>query len=349
MGRLENLVLLAKSAAYHKSLVGSDLTLTIDGSREAFLAIDELSLLRRPLIENIFTLYACGIHDYKKEVLDPRQVLSMIKTNDECRYDRSVKRLNGMASGKFCCIAPADKMDLLQALCGKIESISSNFTTASSAEEELRKKLLAMGVNRDRIEMMSDKSLVTYLIANEMQFLLAIIHPFWERNGRTSEEAMHLVCATNGVSRLVFWDDVRKRHNEITEERMDLINKLAISLLPEIAKRMGIEVMDCNMTSVHDIYKLWYQQKGLTKVYLLFDYLQKRTPAKYIQTRTACLGNAQLIRSYHLALRSVVEDRISLINHEDLTKLMEDKINQQLLAHHLTRGKEVNMSQFNKY
>lgn len=345
MSYLENITLLTRSAMHHRRLISPCSSTDIDGSKNAFLAIDELALLKGPFYQKVFTLYACGIHDYKKEVLDPRQVLSMMISGDTCRYDRSVKRLNGMANGTFCCIAPTKKMDLLGKLGSKVDSIAPNFSEHSFLLENLRKTLMTMGVDRNRLEALSDKALITFVIANETQLLLAIIHPFWERNGRTSEEAMHLVCATNGVRKFVFWDDVKQRYNEITRERMDLIDKLAISLLPEVAKRMELEIGNCELGSVHDLYKLWNMQKGSINIYLLLNYLQKHTLVKYFQTKSACLGSPNLMRSYLNALCLVVEDRINRISQDNLAELIKDPINQQLVANHLIKGKEVNIHQ----
>lgn len=338
MRYIETGSLLVGSISYHRSFRRQEGRQPVDGSRVAMTIVDELAMLPGPLVDKLFALYACGVHDYQKEVFDPRQVLAMIRFNDPYRPEKVIGRANGNADGSFCYVGPNDKEVLLRSLCKHVENFGpaiQNFSELQVAREEL----VSRGVNKDILSTVSDKALSVYFVANETQFLLKLIHPFWERHGRTSEEFLHLICAMNGVDRLVFWEDVNQRYNPVTKQRMELIDQFTMNLLYPIAGRMGLDVQGKELQHIDDLYKAWFEQKGRIEEFRRLNWIRKHTPFKYLQSRAVFIGKSELMDEYFAGLRSLVEERIEPLDNDRFPLLLRDNITQTLVAHQLSMGR----------
>lgn len=338
MKNLEVGSLLLNSVFHHRSFRTPVERQSVDGSKISMALVDDLATLPGPLKDKLLVLYACGVHDFQKEVFDPRQVLAMIRFNNVYRPDGIITRMNGNGDGSFCYVGPDDKDNLLTALCEGVE----NFDPAdqkgldlNGAREDLEKK----GVDGKVLASTSNRDLAVYFMASEAQFLLALDHPFWERNGRSSEEFMHLACAINGTTKVVFYQDADQRYNPVTQERMSLLDESAISLLPVIAAKMGLETEDRNFGHVDDLYKAWFEGQGRPGEFEKRDRQRKGLIRRFLQSRTALAGEPALMDGYFAALKSIVSERIGRLGKGQFDLLSQDNITSTLTAHHLSRGR----------
>lgn len=341
MRRIETGRLLLGSINYHQSFRRHEGKQPIDGSQVAMVVVDELAMLPGPLVDKLLVLYACGVHDYQKEVFDPRQVLAMIRFNDPYRPEAIIGRENGNADGSFCYVSPNDKRDLLEGLCQQIESFDPLEAANVSELDQVREELVRRGVDERFLLTVSDKALLVYFLANEAQFLLKLIHPFWERNGRTSEELLHLICAMNGIDKLVFWEDLSQRYNVATRERMDLIDGFTMALLPSIAERMGLRGENEDFQSVDDLYQMWFKQKDRMRDFRHLNWLRKKPPIKYLQSRAVFFGEKELMEEYFTALRLLVEERIGFLESDRFQQLLQDEVALTLVMNQLSNGRRV--------
>jgi hypothetical protein len=345
MSNVELVPLLFRSLAYHRNLQGRKEEQPIDGSKLSLSAVDELATLQGPLIDKLFTLYACGVHDYQSEVFPPRQILAMIfNVNIPYAPSRLVERANGNGDLSICFVGPKDKKVLLQELCSSVENFSTaSFSSGAPSPEKpsrlvgVREELMSRGVDKKVLSSMSDKALSVYFLANEAQFLFALIHPFWDRNGRTSEEFMHLICATNGVGKLLFCKDPNQRNNPVTEERMELLNGFFRELLVPVAQRMELDFKDGEITCINDLYRVWFRSKGKEDQFEISSRRHKKTLGRYLQHKTFFSGEPELMEEYFAALRDLVRERIEKLGNDELP-MFNDNITQTLVAHQLSAG-----------
>ncbi len=164
------------SITYHKSFRRQGERQPVDGSEVAMTIVDELATLPGPLVDKLFALYACGVHDYQKEVFDPRQVLAMMRFNDPYQPERIIGRANGNADGSFCYVGPENKECLLRRMCKHVETF--NPATSRTGLQGAREELTSQGVDEKTLLRLTDKALSVYFLANETQFLLKLVHPF---------------------------------------------------------------------------------------------------------------------------------------------------------------------------
>lgn len=341
MSRLEYLYLAGKTLLTDRKLIRGNNIAPPDGSRDVIYGIEELATLEGPLLDKIFTIYASGVDEHVDRIFDARQLLAMIKFNDFYKPNAVIKRNNSMGERTFCCVEANNKLATLTALC---EAIDGTTIYPHAYKNELncyRDDLRGRGVSPNILEQTSDKELLVYSIANEAQFIFAVDHPFWERNGRTSEEVLQLVCAEKGVQRRVFWDDISQRYNPVTQSRMGVINGCALGLLPHIAQQMGMQDSE-NIADMQSLYRTWFSEKGQLDEYEFKKFLLEKTPLKYKQSR-AIFPDQELMAAYFDGLQTIVDKRLAMIHEDRLPQLMQDEINQQLVAHFLTFSNSVNI------
>ncbi len=335
MRAIETARLLAESVVFHRGFKRKDIQ-PIDGSFLAGTMIDDLATQEGALMEKLFALYACGVHEYQPQVFDPRQVLKMIRYNDPYQPGRIVRMANGGKEGVFCCVSPKDKEVLLRRLCEAIENRDPS--PAPSLELlDTRERLVSAGVERYIVDEISDRALIIYFIANQTHFILKLIHPFWERNGRTSEEFMHLICATHSVDRRAFWTNAGERLNPVTIARMEIIDTASLSLLEEIAQQMGME-QGQKYSTVDNIYQAWFERKNEGRKFKMLQCLRKATPLKYMQSQAVFPFNGELMEEYFEALKKIVESMIDEIADKKVSRLLGNKVTQSLVANQLTHG-----------
>jgi hypothetical protein len=340
MKTLEVGSLLLKSIAYHRSFRAPIERQPVDGSKVAMTMVDDLATLPGPLIDKVFALYACGVHDYQKKVFNPPQILAMIRYHKPYQPNRTIGRINSNAERSFCYVGPNDKDILLETLCDRVESFDPA-NQETSGLQEVREDLVTRGVNKTFLPTISDKALTVYFLANEAQLLFALIHPFWERNGRTSEEFLHLICGMNGVNQLAFCANTDERYNPVTKERMRLIDGFTMSLLSRIAEKMGLETEDREFLHVDDLYRAWFEDKGKIDEFDKLDRKRKRMPLKYLHSRVVFSGEPTLMTEYFTAINAIIKKRIEHLDSNQFALVLQDETARTLVAHQLSQGQRL--------
>lgn len=317
-----------------------------DGSQHSLTALIELSMIPGSTLEKIFVLYACGVDDHQAQVFDPRQVLSMTLYRDWYGPDKLTSRDNGMAGGKFCCVAGRQKPEVLAELATAIDTIQP-FSEHHNPEAFtcFRASLERNGVSKQILTSKTDEALNILACANMSQFLFAIIHPFWDRNGRTSEELLHLICLSNGVKPLVFFNDIAKRYNERSALRMSTLDGVALELLPEIAQKMGQLSREEAYATVFDVYKQQSADLGMLHEYERWLLLQRKTPLGFIRSKAVIFGCAGIMGAYHDSVHQIIVEKIAYLDPSNLTRLLVDPITIRLVANQLCHATEINYDQ----
>lgn len=303
-----------------------------DGSNCSTQIIEELALCNGRLIDKVYALYACGVTGYEGKVFSPKQLIAMIAHRNPYEVGQVRRWIGGIRteSGVIYGPSPQNKQGLLERLCDALDEWTpSKFRSIPDKTREALKARLEL--TPEKISEISDYQLTVYLVANYTQFAFLLIHPFWNRNGRHSEEVMHLFCLSNSAGRRVFWQDTSQRYNSATSTRMELINHLGLKLLTEMLGKLDINT-DPNSALTTGFKQYFLREANITSrvaLACLSPYLY-RFVAQYLAPK-------QLNR-YFECLEGKIGEMISKLSPESFGELIEDKIALKLLEHHLTYG-----------
>lgn len=299
-----------------------------DGSNCSTQIIEELAICDGRLIDKVYALYACGVTGYEGKTFSPKQLVSMIvhrnpyQVGQICRWTGGIRTESGIIYGP----SPQNKQVLLEHLCDALDE-----WTSSKFRNIPNETVGALKARLELTETTSDYQLAVYLVANYAQFVLLAIHPFWNRNGRHSEEVMHLFCLSNSAGKRPFWQDVTQRYNRATSTRMELVNRLGLELLTEILGELGVDT-DPNSALTTGFKRYFLKESNISSrvaLTCLSPYLY-RFVARYLTPR-------QLNR-YFECLEGKISKMISKLSPESFNELVEDETAIKLLEHHLTYG-----------
>lgn len=300
-----------------------------DGSSWAIPNIEELVLCDGSLKDKVYTLYACGVTGYEGKTFSPKQLVSMVahrnpfQVGEVCRWIGGIRTEKGIVYGPD----PKKKKLLLESLCDTLddwrplEFRNISLETINEFKSQLKSPL----------ETVSDYELSVYLVANYAQFIFLFIHPFWNRNGRISEEMMHLFTLSNSAGKRPFWHSPAERYNQATSTRMELINNLGLELLTDILRDLGINTSPDSV--LRHGYKEFFLKEGTmlsrTGLACLSPYLF-RFIAEHLAPKQS--------ERYFQKVENEVKTMISKIEPDSLSELVKEKSALKLLDHHLTYG-----------
>lgn len=300
-----------------------------DGSDCSAKMIEELALCGGSLKDKVYALYACGVTGYEGKTFSPKQLISMVVHRDPyqvgqvCRWIGGIRTESGVIYGP----SPENKKALFELLCDTLDkwtpSKFRNIPTETIKTLKTRLKFTP--------ETITDYQLGVYLVANYSQFISLFIHPFWNRNGRTSEEMMHLFSLSNSAGKHVFWQDESKRYNQATATRMELVNQLALGLFTEVLGKLGV---DTNPNS------------ALTTGFKQYFLKEDNIPSRMV---LACLSpyhyrfvaqhfTPKQLNRYFECLEGKIKKMISKLDPNLFSELIKDKSAIKLLDHHLKYG-----------
>lgn len=298
-----------------------------DGSNCSIPNIEELTLCDGSLKDKVYTLYACGVTGYEGKTFSPKQLVSMIAHRDSfqvgevCRWIGGIRTEEGIIYGPN----PKKKKFLLEFLCDtldkwtplKFRSISPD--TINKLKNQLKSPLKTI----------SDYELSVYLAANYAQFIFLFIHPFWNRNGRISEEMMHLFCLSNSAGKRHFWQNPSARYNHTTSTRMELVNHLALELLTGTLGDLGVNTNP--NSALRRGYKEYFSKEGT-----MLSHVGLACLSSYHFRFVAEHLTPKQLERYFQKVEDKVRTMISKVEPNSFRELTREKAALQLLDHHLT-------------
>lgn len=292
-----------------------------DGSTLTTNLIDELATIQGPLLDKVFALYATGVTDYEGKIFSPKQILSMIihnnpyKPEDVCRWTGGIRTDAGIVYGPDV----DKKVELLGSLCQTLDMWDPvHFRQVSDKTKD-------NGCTNNYEHSV-------YLVANYAQLVFLLIHPFWNRNGRTSEELMQLFCAQNQARQLVFWNENMTRYTEASATRMQLVNKQAQEILSGVLQNLGISV-DADSAVTEGYRKMFLSHKPN-----LASRLSLAVISPYNYRFISSIFSPQQSKEYFGEIGKEITSMIDLLKPELFPKLKQNIHANELLQHHLTFG-----------
>lgn len=304
-----------------------------DGSETSLALVDELASIPGPFKTKLYALYASGVEGYQGKTFSPKQLAAMIfyrnpyKPEDICHWIGGVRTESGIVYGpRF-----PKKQQLLESLCDTLDSWNPR-TFRSIPQDQiqgLREKLELEGAPHQNF---SDHELSVYLVANYAQLTFLLIHPFWNRNGRTSEELMLLFQASNSARKLGFNENGR-RLTKPSETRMELVNNLALETLISILEKLGVQVAPEEAETRG--YELAFQNGNSRR-----DKVALSVFGPYLYRFIGPLMKNQPLSSYFELFENQIETMVKSVEPENFEQLVDNPQAIKLLAHHLTNGQK---------
>ena len=175
----------------------------------------------------------------------------------------------GMAGNEAIMLYPSQTRRLMlervTRIAGEIRDIPAGFGDFRfNAPRSGNLQVLLSAYTRKVSELLSsvDDSSICNLVSFA-QYYFALLHPFYERCGRTSEDLMYLLFEQAGVNKR-YISCSGNRNSSLAKERMDIINQTAEEFNRKIALQFGLEPDGISKTP--DIYQ------ALTKQYFPEQY-----------------------------------------------------------------------------
>ena len=302
-----------------------------DGSHTTLALLDELAMTPGPLKEKVYTLYACGVEGYEGQTFSPKQLASMVihrnpyKPGDICHWVTGIRTESGIIYGPRY----PQKQHLFESLCDTLDLWTPNLfrDIPQSQIQQLRNGLDKNGTSHQDI---SNMELAVFLEASYAQFTYLLIHPFWNRNGRTSEEMMILFSSSNSARRQVFHENGR-RYTSGSATRMNLVNSLASETLVDTLEELGVP--SSLSTADTEGYQTLIQKQGSP--------IQRHTvnitgPYLYRFAETIVGGGA--LNAYFDLVENKLNEMIKNVRPENFPDVINNPYALRLLSHYLTHG-----------
>lgn len=301
-----------------------------DGSADVQNLLPDLAILPIPMDRKLDLLHFFGTSD---KVLSPKVALRLVQKGVVDIAGKRRKTNVGFEHEQLCCSHPAAIDIEMDALGKKVEAVLIQLDYQRLNMSEEKSMALRSNLSRTRfgtgqkIDHLTEKEIMTYLLASKTQQVLAFIHPWFERVGRTSEEAMELITECAGVN----FPRLSTPENRSTiegYERGISLAVVAIRTLREVGRRMELtEDETSNIMTVKDLYRSVGRRKfpkviynsGFNKWYGHNVFPDETVMQKYFQT-----------------LHGVIMDTISTISLNGLTT---DPDALYLTSHLISRGR----------
>lgn len=162
-----------------------------------------------------------------------------------------------------------------------------------------------------------------YDIVSFAQYYFALLHPFYERCGRTSEDLIYLLYEQANFKKRKYISHTSKRNSPLSYERMKLINNDAEKLNKVIGKFMKINTK--NITKTPHIYKEIVKKYFNEEYYKYYEIGRKRP---YYYTHPI----KRIIEVYDFIMTSILHYEITSFNPK------ENKIIKNLSNHLKNKG-----------
>lgn len=334
--RLEPLKLLPPAISHNKRNKTAFMPIP-DGSHATFAVISELAS-QKSLSFNQATdyLHALGINGHLGEILSIRNVVRLaqngVKISSIAGGHRSITA--GFDYGIFNCSHPNVIDEEMERLGDRVDSIANNIRQMDDQATDIDTTSLRVKLSETRfclaekVQQLSDKELIAYIVASEVQRVIAYIHPWFERVGRTSEEGMGLFALRCGV-RPLFLSTPNNRSTIEGYERGVINGMTAIGLLRELGKRFG------------------FTGEQISKIYNMKDFygcLPDRTAKKtffrspfntFVYSRNI-FPDVEIMRKYYEQTHQII---LGLIDSFEIATLIRDPATIYLAGHLIGRGK----------
>lgn len=336
--RLEPLKLLPPAISHNKRNKTAFMPIP-DGSHATFAAISELAN-QKSLSFNEATdyLHALGINGHLGEILSIRNVVRLarngVKISSIAGGHRSITA--GFDYGIFNCSHPNVIDEEMQRLGTRVDSITNTIRQLDDQATDIDINSLRVKLSETRfcssekVQQFTDKELVAYLTASEVQRIIAYIHPWFERVGRTSEECMGLIALKCGVTPL-FLSTPNNRSTTEGYERGVVNGMTAIGFLRELGKKFD------------------FTDEQVSKIYNMKDFygcLPDRTARKtvlnsplntFVYSRNI-FPDVEIMRKYYEQTHQII---LGLIGSFEIATLIQDLATIYLAGHLIGRGKSV--------
>ncbi|WGZ90998.1 MAG: Fic family protein [Candidatus Thiocaldithrix dubininis] len=164
----------------------------------------------------------------------------------------------GMAGNEAIMLYPSQQKRLfaeqVQTIAGEVRNIQTGFGNYRFNAPSPQNLPNLLAIYADKVEHLlkeANESNIHYL-ASFAQYYFTLLHPFYERCGRTSEELMYLIFEKVGYG----WRYISARgdrSSQLANERMHLINEFAEEFNRKIAHYFGLQPQTIRKTP--DIYQ----------------------------------------------------------------------------------------------
>lgn len=213
----------------------------------------------------------------------------------------------GMAGNESVMLYPSQQKRLstenVHSIAGEVRGIQAgfgDFRFNAPTPENLRPLLVVYANKVESLLAEVDEFSIHYLVSFA-QYYFALLHPFYERCGRTSEELMYLLFERVGFG----WRYISAtgdRSSPLAYERMALINRAAEDFNRKIAQHFGLATQGIRKTP--DIYRA-----------LTARYFPERYDAIYAEESVRPFYYqhplAEVLVAYHFLMEALLLDEIT--------------------------------------
>lgn len=307
-----------------------------DGSNAAFEALPALAADKQLRFdEKLNFLHTLGTKGHMEDLLSLRGVVRMAQYGVTDISGRYRPMYSGFEYGVFNSSHPANIAEQMKRLGIKVEQViqtiipidDRNIPGVEKLREELAKSRFCAP---ERIDDFTDKELLTFLFASDIQRIIAYIHPWYERIGRTSEEGLGLFALSCGINPL-FLSEPENRSTLPGYERGIVNAVTAIGVLREVARRFCLaEAEISKIFQIKDFFSRLPDTHPLTSAIY-------KSPLKYIYGRNM-FPKSSIMDRYFQEVHNIV---IGLIDTMGTDTLINDPHTIYLAGHLIGRGKHI--------
>lgn len=307
-----------------------------DGSSKTFAVLQDLANQPElPFDRALDYLHALGTEDHLGEMIAPISVFRLIQNGVSTSSipGNHRKLSSGFEYGVFNSSHPnligiemthlGKRVDLI---AQQLKESNGNITGVHI--DDLREKLAQTRfVIPEQVENFTDKELLAILGASETQRIIAYIHPWYERVGRTTEEGRGLFALRTGT-RPLFLSTPDNRSTLEGYERGIVLGITAVGLLREVGRRFGLdEEQISGIYKTHDLYDPLPLPNVKRAIY--------NSPLRYALGRNI-FPDADVMKKYYQETHNII---LGLIDTFDLSLLAQDPYSIYLTGQLIGRGK----------
>lgn len=213
----------------------------------------------------------------------------------------------GMAGNEAVMLYPSQtkrlKNEKVKRIAGEIRNIPSGFGDFRFHAPSVHNLPVLLSAYTQRVESLLAEvnEYNIYYLVSFAQYYFAVLHPFYERCGRTSEDLMYLLFEKVGIGKR-YISCTGNRSSPIAQARMELINESVESFNRRIAKAFGLETMGIYKTP--DIYR------ALTATYFpeYFDKVYASPSARPFYYNHPIAG---IISAYYFLMEAMLFDEMN--------------------------------------
>lgn len=335
--RLEPLKLLPPAISHNKRNNTAFMPIP-DGSNATFIAIPELANNGLEFSDAADYLHALGINGHLGEILSIRNVVRLaqngVRISSIAGGHRTITA--GFDYGIFNCSHPrvideemaklGNKTDAIANIIRQMDDQVGDVDTQSLKDKLSESRFCA----KDKIQQFADKELIAYLAASEIQRIIAYIHPWFERVGRTSEECMGLFAIRCGVKPLFL--STQNNRSTIEGYERGVVNAMtAIGFLREVGRRFGFtDEQTGGIYNMKDFYDCLPDRAAKKTVF--------RSPLNTFVYSRNIFPDVKIMREYYQQTHQII---LGLINSFEIPTIVQDPATIYLAGHLIGKGKPV--------